>query len=444
MMRWSLATVCLGGGLETKLAAAAKAGFRAVEIFENDLTFFPGKARDARRIASDLGLEIVALQPLRDFEGAPEPQRRRNFNRAERKLELTRELGAPLLCLCSSVAEDGSGEAERIAADLAELADLARQYGLKLGYEALSWGRHVKDWTHAWDLVAKADRANLGIVLDSFHICARGLPIEPIAALPADRIALVQVADSPALQMDLLSLSRHYRCYPGQGDYPIVEYLDAVARAGYRGPISLEIFNEQFRGASAAGIAVDGMRSLLASGEALAKRGADAVPSPAPGARGAAPGILWSSQRPKRTPPISPICSRGWDLRTSARIAAKPSISTRKATSAFVRQPRERVFRARLSNVARRFRLRPDLESRQRRAGDRAGAGDGMSGACRPYRPGRSADSRRRRRRGQSHLFRRRQRRRLAQAISSLKPTRRPVRSRASTISPTWSGAANS
>jgi 4-hydroxyphenylpyruvate dioxygenase len=92
MMRWSLATVCLGGGLEAKLAAAAKAGFRAVEIFENDLTFFPGKARDARRIASDLGLEIVALQPLRDFEGAPEPQRRRNFSRAERKLELTGSL----------------------------------------------------------------------------------------------------------------------------------------------------------------------------------------------------------------------------------------------------------------------------------------------------------------------------------------------------------------
>ena len=284
MMRWSLATVCLGGGLESKLAAAAKAGFRAVEIFENDLTFFPGKPRDARRIASDLGLEIVALQPLRDFEGAPEPQRQRIFSRAERKLELTRELGAPLLCLCSSVAEDASADGERIAADLAELADLARQYGLRLGYEALSWGRHVKDWTHAWELVAKADRDNLGIVLDSFHICARGLPIEPIAALPADRIALVQVADSPALQMDLLSLSRHYRCYPGQGDFPIVEYLYAVPRAGYRGPVSLEIFNEQFRGAAAAGIAVDGMRSLLAAGEALSKRGPTPFPPlpPAP------------------------------------------------------------------------------------------------------------------------------------------------------------------
>jgi 4-hydroxyphenylpyruvate dioxygenase len=77
----------------------------------------------------------------------------------------------------------------------------------------------------------------------------------------------VQVADAPALQMDPLSLSRHFRCYPGQGDFPVVDYIDAILRAGYRGPVSLEIFNDQFRGASASTIALDGMRSLLALGE---------------------------------------------------------------------------------------------------------------------------------------------------------------------------------
>ncbi len=200
MLRWSIATVCMGGALEGKLAAAAKAGFRAVELFENDLTFFSGKPRDARRMADDLGLEIVALQPLRDFEAMPDPIRARNFERAARKLELMDELGARLLCLCSNVSPEAIDDPSRAAADLAELADLARRRGMRLGYEALAWGRHVKDWTAAWDIVRTADRANLGIVLDSFHICVRGNPIEPIAALPADRIALVQVADAPALR----------------------------------------------------------------------------------------------------------------------------------------------------------------------------------------------------------------------------------------------------
>ena len=96
MLRWSIASVCMGGALEEKFAAAAKAGFRAVEIFENDLTFFRGKARDARLMAADLGLEIVALQPLRDFEAMPDPLRAKNFDRAARKLDLMHELGARL------------------------------------------------------------------------------------------------------------------------------------------------------------------------------------------------------------------------------------------------------------------------------------------------------------------------------------------------------------
>ncbi len=267
MLNWSIATVCMGGALEGKMSAAAKAGFRAVEIFENDLTFFSGKPRDVRSMAGDLGLEIVALQPMRDFEAMPQPIRARNFERAARKFDLMAELGARLLCLCSNVSEEAIDDPGRASADLAELAEAARLYGFSLGYEALAWGRHVRDWNAAWDIVRSADCPNLGIVLDSFHACVRENPIEPMSAIPPDRIALVQVADAPQLQMDPLSLSRHYRCYPGQGDFPVVDYLDAITRAGYRGPVSLEIFNDQFRGASASSIALDGMRSLKALGE---------------------------------------------------------------------------------------------------------------------------------------------------------------------------------
>ncbi len=272
MLRWSIATVCMGGTLEVKLAAAARAGFRTIEIFENDLTFFSGKPREVRAMADDLGLEIVGLQPMRDFEGMPEPMRARNFDRAQRKFDLMDELGTKMLCICSNVAEESLGDVARSADDLAELADLAAQRGFRIGFEALAWGRHVHDWMQAWELVKRADRSNLGIVLDSFHIFARKNPIAPIEQIPGDRIALVQVADAPGILMDSMSLSRHHRCFPGQGDWPITDFLDLCINTGYRGAISLEIFNDQFRGAPAASIARDGMRSLQLCGEELDAR----------------------------------------------------------------------------------------------------------------------------------------------------------------------------
>ena len=51
----------------------------------------------------DHGLEITLFQPFRDFEGMPEPQRARAFDRAERKFDLMGELGTDLMLVCSNV-----------------------------------------------------------------------------------------------------------------------------------------------------------------------------------------------------------------------------------------------------------------------------------------------------------------------------------------------------
>jgi len=79
----SIATVSLGGTLMEKLNAIAAAGFDGVEIFENDLLYFDGSPRDAKRIAADLGLRILLFQPFRDFEAAPRARMAKNFDRAE-------------------------------------------------------------------------------------------------------------------------------------------------------------------------------------------------------------------------------------------------------------------------------------------------------------------------------------------------------------------------
>src|SRR5690606_8566195 len=70
-------------------------------------------------------------------------------------------------------------------------------------------------------------------------------------------------ADAPRIDMDLLYWSRHFRNMPGEGDLPVVDFMRAVAATGYSGPLSLEIFNDQFRGGSPRSIATDGRRSLV-------------------------------------------------------------------------------------------------------------------------------------------------------------------------------------
>jgi 4-hydroxyphenylpyruvate dioxygenase len=259
----SIATVCLSGTLPDKLEAAAAAGFDAIELFENDLLTFDGTPRDVRRMAADLGLAISLFQPFRDFEAMPEPTRKRNLDRAERKFDIMEELGTDLILVCSNVQEDAADDDARASADLAELGARAARRSLRIGYEALAWGRNVRTWSHAWRLVQAAAHPAVGLVLDSYHTLALEDDASGIADLPGDRIFFVQLADSPHLAMDVLSRSRHFRNFPGQGDLDVTGFVRAVLSSGYGGPLSLEVFNDGFRAAPPRQNAIDGLRSLI-------------------------------------------------------------------------------------------------------------------------------------------------------------------------------------
>jgi 4-hydroxyphenylpyruvate dioxygenase len=260
----SIATVCLSGNLPDKLEAAAACGFDAIELFENDLLTFEGSAADAARMCADLGLDIVLFQPFRDFEAMPEPQRARNLDRAERKFDTMQALGAELVLVCSNVQHVALADPARAAADLREMAERAAKRGLRVGYEALAWGRHVNRWRDAWAIVREADHPALGLVLDSFHTLCLGDDLAGLAeAVPSEKLFFVQLADAPRLTMDALSWSRHHRLFPGQGELPVADFLRAALVAGYAGPISLEVFNDEFRTAPSRRIARDGLRSLI-------------------------------------------------------------------------------------------------------------------------------------------------------------------------------------
>ena len=279
-MNTSIATVSLSGNLESKLRAAAEAGFQAVEIFENDLLTATISARDIRALLSYLGLTCAMFQPFRDFEGMPDALRPRVFDRIERKFDLMQELGTDLLLVCSNVSPASLGERARIVADFRELGERAVSRGLRVGFEALAWGRHVFDHREAWSIVREVAHPSIGLVLDSFHSLSRNVPIESLREIDPARIFIVQLADAPVMQMDYLSWSRHFRNMPGQGDFPLVEYVGTLVDLGYKGPLSLEIFNDRFRASSASAVAVDGYRSLVYLQDQIARRFAPRVAPP--------------------------------------------------------------------------------------------------------------------------------------------------------------------
>jgi len=184
-MQTSIATVSISGSLESKIRAAADAGFDGVEIFENDLLGFPGSPREVGQVIREAGMRCTLFQPFRDLEGMPSEQRARAFERMERKFDVMAELGTDLILLCSNCSPLAVGDRARLIDDLSELGERAARRKMRVGYEALAWGRHTFDHRDAWTLIRDVDHPSIGLILDSFHSLAREVGRAPASATSA-------------------------------------------------------------------------------------------------------------------------------------------------------------------------------------------------------------------------------------------------------------------
>lgn len=262
-MHKGIATVSVSGALPDKLAAIAAARFDGIEMFDVDLVASSLRPAEVAARCADLGLSIDLFQPFRDVEGTPPDRFPLVLHRLRRKLDVMEQLGVTTMLVCSNATPQAVGDRALAAAQLHAAGDLAAEHGFTLAYEALAWGTHVSRLADAWDVVARADHPAVTLAVDTFHLMARGDGAEALDGIPGDRIGFLQVADAPVLSMDVLQWSRHHRVFPGQGSFDVAPVVARVVEAGYRGPLSLEVFSDVVREADPVTTALDAMRSLL-------------------------------------------------------------------------------------------------------------------------------------------------------------------------------------
>lgn len=261
-------TITFAGSLEAKLAAVRAAGFTQIMLSAGDIVGHPDGEQAAVAAVRASGLRVTGLQVLRDFEGLSGHLHAYKVDVARSMLEMCQALGARVLLACSSTSRHAGGDPDLLARDLSKLALLAVPLGIRIAYEALSWGRHVNEFPQAWSIIQSADRANLGLALDSFHIFATGTGLGALRELDARKIHLVQLSDfmwqetrSPE---DRIDTARHFRVFPGEGVHSeqVAEFVRALDEMGYRGDYSFEVFNDDFKQLPLAMVAERARRSV--------------------------------------------------------------------------------------------------------------------------------------------------------------------------------------
>ena len=250
---YGMDTITMAGSLEAKLAAMKRAGFSQVMLMARDLVTHPGGVPAAVQAVQDSGLRPTGFQVLRDFEGLSGHLHGYKVDIAKSMLEMCAATGSKVLLACSSTSRHATQDLDAIAADLKKLAMLALPLGIKVAYEALSWGRTVNEFPVSWDVVCRADCPNLGLGLDSFHIFAAKSSLDAIEEIDPEKIFLVQLSDfmwqeTPTFE-ERMTTARTFRVFPGEGVHSeqLADLVMRLDRIGYRGDYSFEVFNDDYQ-----------------------------------------------------------------------------------------------------------------------------------------------------------------------------------------------------
>lgn len=126
-----------------------------------------------------------------------------------------------------------------------KLADIAKPYGVKLCIEFCGSPIHtVNTFEQAMEIAVACDRDNVGVTLDCYHFHAMNSKMSALEACDVNKVFIVHLDDAEDLPVG--QGSDENRLWPGEGAVDLDGILGTLAKKGYKGAISLELFRPEY------------------------------------------------------------------------------------------------------------------------------------------------------------------------------------------------------
>lgn len=288
--------------LDYKIEQAAKAGFKGIEIFYEDLDYAAREASGSvspsaedilnaadhvHEVCQAQGLEVIGLQPFLFYEGLKDrEQQSKLIEKMNLWLQIAKRLETDTIQIPANFlpAEQLTDDLDIIAADLRQVADMgaAEDPVVRFAYENLCWSTYIDTWERLWEVVKRVDRPNFGMCLDTFNIAGRvwGDPADAtgktpnadedlkqslqrmVAEIDLAKVFYIQVVDAERMESPLvsghpfhvdgqparMSWSRNARTFMYENDRGAYLPAEDVAKTiinglGYKGYVSMELFS---------------------------------------------------------------------------------------------------------------------------------------------------------------------------------------------------------
>jgi len=237
-----------GAGYRKSLEGWARAGIKDVEITNTLLDEFlkSDTLAAAKRVITDLGLNLVQAATGATEIWEPSPNRAAALDNLKRRCEMYANLGlnrvySPTTCTRKITEDDYKSAADNIRQN----GEIAKQFGASLRIEFLRSSTFIATLPTVLKLTREAAHPNIAPMLDCYHFWSGLNKLDDLDALRPGEIAHVHFQDVPDIPRELLDLQT--RIIPGDGVSPLTRILGKLAEKGYAGPLSVELFLPKFQ-----------------------------------------------------------------------------------------------------------------------------------------------------------------------------------------------------
>ena len=233
--------------------AAGKAGFHGLEPWITEIDAYTsggGALKDLGKRIADAGLTVEGAIAFNAFLDDDDARRAASMERLKVDMDKVAQIGGKRIA-----APPGNSKAPAVSLDnAARYYREALEMGEKMGVQPLLelWGTHplLGPLSRGIYVTVAAGRADASLLLDVFHLYKSGTPFTALKQINGASLHLMHLNDYPQAA-DSSSLNDGSRIYPGDGVAPLRQILRDLRDNGFRGCLSLELFNRDYWARSA-------------------------------------------------------------------------------------------------------------------------------------------------------------------------------------------------
>jgi sugar phosphate isomerase/epimerase len=233
-----------------RCAQAARVGFSGLGLWHADVThqLQTTTLEEMATVFRDHGLRYLEVEFLADFFAEPGSPERAASD------ELRGQLFQTAAAFDAHHIKVGNipgtpCELSRLTEEFASLCDEAAQHtDAKIAYEFMPFDVNVNTLDAALALVTDAGRANGGLAIDTWHMSKLDIAPAEMKRIPAQYLTWVELSDGQFQNLeDAIDEVINHRHLPGEGEFDIPGYVEALREAGYGQPWGVEVLSTQLR-----------------------------------------------------------------------------------------------------------------------------------------------------------------------------------------------------